>query len=1210
MKLIQEYSVKVIIFTFCLAILLEAIVLIFILLTSRNLLNKTYDENIQRTINKTEEFTISINTIINNLLMDSIRDLKLISRNIYIYTQQNSSIPNSLNLNSKIFSNKQTNKTIISENLTEIMKRDLFKKILNKTTNKIDYLTYYNKKFGNISDNNFILNELLRKHDELNYINFINFTQDKNIAPTEQMRKKLNFIISIFKTIYIKTYISKKEKSFLLHILFLNKGQLIIYPPEDHTNLYLYYYNYINTITHCNYSSSNPKEKYPYCIYLDAFNNTSEKNLSYIHPINEVIYYYYTYASICIKYSYVENKSDKSLICLEFDFSSEIQFMNFGKQDHFEFGLIRPFFRETDGLKEIILIYNNHNKIPLEEIFEIFNSTNETPQQFLLGNQTNRIYTFFSLYHFIYLETTKIIKEHPELNFDIKILEKEFDFIMENIKKNKNTGELFRFKFNKTTCKKELIGDEYECTTDEAEMIIKPIILNLNRINEQFLETNEEFKEFYNELYIYSIINTNPKTIKGKINTILNAKLERIIIFYFFITVIIFCFYILFINIISEYSFKSVNTIIDSMNKINIDDEKREINNLEEDKSFTANNEMLSLKEFYETMRKALIIKQVFEKELYLRKHNLEFYNLIQDLKIKQIKEISNSFIAYFHYNNKIYNLSENEFRSTINFLQEQENKLKVGGVSEFDDKLKDSIKRSSTISYLNEYSTFENLEENMLDMIYLKIFKQRFIYLYAMTKFKLGSENNSVNNAQNKKAKNNKEKKINYLNDSIKYFKECKNINSLLGINKIKIIYSLIMISKCYIQLNDYKNAITNINEALTLYFEFSQTFKDYHSKYYNPKVMLFVESNIFHYIIFTISRICITFNKQCACNWINLKIFQTSPFLFSNIHYNVGLSLYNFFDKNKTKMNKYDSNFYKNAKLMKEYEKIKKYYGKIVSRLYNKNISHKNKIINTEKIGESIYTASQTQTISESIMDKSRVSSNFKKDMATSRVSTAFGARNRKLNKFVTFCMSEKILEKLDGQEFKDVLIKFFEKYFIMNENDKFSFIQFSDNGKKTVFFKPELLNYFLLRFEKTKGVFDFTESFQIYNKSSLFVELYNILDSIIKNCPTTEDTDNIIMIFMDSEDIRFSSISDCLNIVDELNKKNCSVYYFIYNENMNDEKINNIQSFLNGLIEGYCFNIKNYQQLKQIFINISTVKSQSNFFGFDYDIFEQNI
>ena len=34
----------------------------------------------------------------------------------------------------------------------------------------------------------------------------------------------------------------------------------------------------------------------------------------------------------------------------------------------------------------------------------------------------------------------------------------------------------------------------------------------------------------------------------------------------------------------------------------------------------------------------------------------LDFYNLIQDLKIKNIKEICNSFMAYFHFNNKIYN--------------------------------------------------------------------------------------------------------------------------------------------------------------------------------------------------------------------------------------------------------------------------------------------------------------------------------------------------------------------------------------------------------------------------------------------------------------------------------------------------------------------------------------------------------------------------
>ena len=487
------------------------------------------------------------------------------------------------------------------------------------------------------------------------------------------------------------------------------------------------------------------------------------------------------------------------------------------------------------------------------------------------------------------------------------------------------------------------------------------------------------------------------------------------------------------------------------------------------------------------------------------------------------------------------------------------------------------------------------------------------------MTKFKLGSEINSGHsgNPQNNvggnknKSKKNKDKMINYFKDAIKYFQECKNINSLLGINQIKIIYSLIMISKCHVQLNDYKSAITNINEALSLYFEFSQTFKDYHSKIYSPKVMLFVESNIFHYILFTISRICITFNKPSASNWINLKIFETSPFLLSNVHYQAGIGLHTFFDKNKTKMNKYDQNFYKNAKLLKEYEKTKKYYGKISSRLFNKNHNVTgNKSMTTEKIGESHYSASnRSPTITESVTDRSKVSSNLKKEMITSRVSTAFQNRNRKLNKVVTFCMSEKILEKLNGQEFKDVLIKYFEKYFVMNENDKFSFIQFADNGKKTTFFKPESLNYFLLKFQKTKGTFELTDSFMT-TSSTIFTELYNILDSIIKNYSQIEDTDNIIMIFMESDDIRFSSIDDCLNIVDDLNKKNVSVYFFAYDEDIKEEKVNNIQSFLNGLIEGHFFHIKNYQQVKQIFINISTVNNQSNFFGFDYELFENEI
>ena len=66
MNLIQEFSIKIIIFTFCLAFALEATVLIFILLTSKNILNKVYNQTIENTENKAMEFTNALKTITAN----------------------------------------------------------------------------------------------------------------------------------------------------------------------------------------------------------------------------------------------------------------------------------------------------------------------------------------------------------------------------------------------------------------------------------------------------------------------------------------------------------------------------------------------------------------------------------------------------------------------------------------------------------------------------------------------------------------------------------------------------------------------------------------------------------------------------------------------------------------------------------------------------------------------------------------------------------------------------------------------------------------------------------------------------------------------------------------------------------------------------------------------------------------------------------------
>ena len=174
----------------------------------------------------------------------------------------------------------------------------------------------------------------------------------------------------------------------------------------------------------------------------------------------------------------------------------------------------------------------------------------------------------------------------------------------------------------------------------------------------------------------------------------------------------------------------------------------------------------------------------------------------------------------------------------------------------------------------------------------------------------------------------------------------------------------------------------------------------------------------------------------------------------------------------------------------------------------------------------------------------------------------------------------------------QFKDIIIKYLNKYFTINEDDKFGYVQFGVNGIITKSFLSLPLNQFIHKFNKIINNIELNPYSIVDNESKVFIGIYDIFDSIINNYKKKEENDNIIMFFIDEKDIRFSSVADCLNIVDD------------------EKKVNNIQSFLNGLIEGYFFQIKNYQQLKEIFVNLSTLKYQTSFFKYDYDCFDHNI
>jgi len=1180
MKLVQEFSIKIIIFILVIVIAMEIGILLFLISSSGSIFTTTYNQTMLKSKQKAIEIANKIQLYVKNLLYKQTTDLKLICKHASLLNGKGIYNPNNvINKNSKFIINSSKSKQIIYATIEKLNEDKDIYKFFNKSSQTFDYNSLYEEEFQNMNDNNRLLNILFSdSHPELNKIGYFSLTKTEAIQ-----NLSIKFIVSILKTIYIRRYIAKRKNNDYIRFLILNKEEIYIYPPEAYNNtfLYIYYYNHYSQHPQ-NKSMDDISQFFPYDSYNFIFRDYYNSNDNYVKFYFELIYFENTFAALCMKISIMEYNPNQAFICLEINLNKFMNEVNFHNPDSFDFGIIY-----YDSYQNLVpLIYGR--KDIFEDIKEVFNDT--VSENFIFNEKRKT----FDLFHFLYYNLTKIAKEHPELKVNFTEIEEEYKATKDEIIKGlieydtKREVDKIVITFTKTICRRRFVSNNYECVKDDFEIIIIPIFFKVNKMNEDYLEMDDDIGANFN-MYIFTILSTNPASNNLKIVTILKFKLMRTISLFFFSTMILVAFFILIIKIISEHFLNPTNEIINELknNKINFNSQKYCL--LSDDKISTPNKEMSELKYIFKMMKKSFIINQAFEKENYLEKNNLEFYNLVQDIQNKNVKEICNAFLGFYHLKHNSYSLAESEFRSTLLFIRDSENKLISGKNKEYEDKIKDEIKRSTTVSYINEYTNFEGIDEIISHIINLKIFKQRFLYLYGMTKFKLGTEinpNNLTPGTNKNKIKKEKEKKMNYFKESIKYFNICKSINVSLGINQIKIIYSLIMISKCYIQLNDYKNAIININEALSLFFEFSKSFKDYHSKNYNPKFMLFIENNVFQYILFTMQRICNSFNKPFASNWINLKIFETSPFIISNVHYYSGIFLQNYLEKKSLKINKYDHKF-----LLKEYDKTKKYFAKIVPRMNIKNINSKQKrLVSEQYVSDSASYSTSIRNKTESKTDKSMFSSTFKREIATGKISTLYFTKNKNLNKIITLCLSEKVLQNINGLELKDIIIKYFQKYFIMNENDKFNFIQFSNNGKKTIHLKMEQLDYFILKIKKTKNSFELTDSFE-KNKDLPFMELFNLFDSIIKSYPSQDEmiTDNIIIMIINSDDIRFSSIKECLKIVDELNKKNVSLFILTYDDEIKKQKINNIHSFLNGLFEGYFFQIKSYQQLKQIFIKL---------------------
>jgi len=552
MKLVQEFTIKIIIQIFAFILAMEILIMIILLNRSGIIFSSAYNQTIAKSEFKSIEITKKIQTYISNLLTRYSTDLKLIGKHALLFNK----FKNYHN-SSNILNNSDKNKEIIFSKFEELINNMHINKTFNENNGRFDYCSFYEEEFKNLRNKDKILNALFSdSHPELNIISYYNISSDyvsKSLA--------IKYLISILKTIYIRRYISKRSNLDYVHFLVLNKEELYIYPPDSYNNTLLYNFQniYRYPVSNCNYNSLNRTQQFPFCIYDYLNNLIKNKDDNYISLIFESIFYEYIFAALCLKIPIFQSQS---FLCLEIDFTKFFNTLNFNFPENFDFGLLYLLYDEL-----VPISYGR--KTVYEDIKDVFNDT--VTQTFILNDQS---FPRYYLFHFLYYNLTKTAKEHPELNLNYTEIEEEYNTtqskIVSKIKEYNKTREADKIivTFKKTICRKAFISNNFECIQDDFEMIIIPLLFTVNKVNEEYLETNDdEFSASLN-IYMFSILYTNPDSNREKIFIILNIKLIRAVTLFFFLTIIIISFFLLLINVISEYFLNTINEIINELKQV------------------------------------------------------------------------------------------------------------------------------------------------------------------------------------------------------------------------------------------------------------------------------------------------------------------------------------------------------------------------------------------------------------------------------------------------------------------------------------------------------------------------------------------------------------------------------------------------------------------------------------------------------------------
>ena len=1211
MKLFSEQLTILKFVTLLIFCILEILLFIILFILYKPIFLKIFEKMEEVSLEKTKLIAKSIDDIIELIFLKYTQDLKFIAKHMSFL------VNDTINIESEYYQNIINNedKHIYDANSEELKK--YFPKYYNDSQEKFLFLENY---FSNYIDNKAnrinILNYLMNntKHPELNSISF--YKLEGNVSDIEKGSIKeisAKYLISILKTVFINKLITKGRDFDINHFLLFIEDELYIYPPDSYNNTYI------------------SKLESLYTDYGDPGFILYMMNMQMFAWTFDFDYFYEDYIFPIFPYPILEEDKYYDIECLSIPFEEPLVFgeYSFAPKICMEFNMTKVFSKGffeskeafhflffTEIANDIIILFNDRYEI-FSEIRKVFNDPIYQKYYYKFENENE--YNYFYFFQFLYLDLFKDLNIMKNHNITLDDIFQEYEIIknriLDDLEYNEeySEDEYFSLNIKKTICKRDIYYNYTKCFKDNFLIVVYPFYNDYNVMDENYIE-NPNKKVHHDLFYSMTILDNNYDYFKWKINKIILIIMIKLLLFFLVSSMSLYYLYFIFIQIFLERKYKPINQIFNLIKGsfFEINDKNKILNKNKEILIKPDNKEIFYIKNLFDYLIKIMLFKNNLKENECDSNNNLslnkiesfsQYKDIILDIDNKETTIMLYFIISYMHFRKGLFKSSEHIFNKLIKEINLYQNSItNKNEIS--DSNMKDKLSRYSKVSYLNEYSLTNELSKNILKIIKVKLLVQKIYYLYGLNIF-----NQEKMKANSIKKYNKTHSKKRY-EEAIKYFIESKNISKLLGTNIIRQIFSLIMISKCYLEIKNYNEAMININEALLLFSDLQKSFKDRY--YFNPKIMMFTENYIFQSIMISMAQATFNFNKYPQSCWILMKMIETSPFVFNNIHFQACFLLYNSLTRIE---NLYSIPF-------RQMDKYKKRINKMLLRIsirlfnYDKNINSdslniRNNInfisFSTEAITyvNSINISSNNMYNRSNFKNLSKNKDNFSNKLSLSIKSSSHLSKSRHKN--ISLCISEKLINEINGDELKDVLIKYLKKCF-SNEENKFCFIQFSYNGKKTVTIKSDTLEIFLQKLEANKIAFKIKDAFNKNNNEIKFMEFSNLFLNIIKSNKRINyesKNDDIIILFINTEDIRFNGQKECVDTINELNNNNYSVIIFTYDNEIEEKKMEGIYSLIHGLNDGHFFQIKNYQQIKQVFMNFCVKDSQEKFNDYNYEI-----